>query len=906
MEFTSPFSRIEAILQNILGADNVLEDPLSRAEVILLAILNDTEITEELDYNELSELEALLYAIKESDEECTTIPETRSGKILLKILHGEKYEGETVSRVEELLKEWSHAAAWYTKTIGPSNPISVSDALAEPAVGLKVDLSPIQESSPWIDTVANTTPYLLRPTETTGNTADEKLVGGSVVWNQILRNGDFSDGTNNWVSEDARYTSLSAENNTLSVSVTQKPNQFYSIGMKQSIQYNVIANHKMLYSIDAKLPHASSLLIRGNVLGGSGQARIGKNLAENVWTKCQTIINANDTVQAYLYYAPVQSVIADYNVGDVIQYRNVMVTDLTQMFANNPAIADYAYSLEQAEAGSGIAWLKAQGFFNKIYYPYNPGEIMSMKAFSKKVVGFNLFDEILENGMYNTTTGEPENSISWVRSKNAFKVIPSTTYCVKTRADIIYVLWYDTNDNYLTYIKISNASATYKTTTSPNTAHFCRIYFWNSTSFKREICINLSDPNRNGQYEPYKEQTYTLGNDELRGLFKLDTTTNKLYTEGDVKTSDGVISRKYAEMTFDGSSDEEITLQSINDSGIANFNMITLPNYVGGVNKCITNRFDAQTTVIALTTTEGRFVNSNGIFFIRIKSSTVSTVEDFRTWLASNPITIIYELATPTTESSTPFTNPQDVYAGGTEEFVDSRDVPIPAGHETIYSNVQEIIGYDEVVITHGTDESDPNPTEYSISFQSMGTVYSGSLDVLRGVLTVDMAEVDLGTKIWTKATTIDDTFYISLSDMNDDITNLMCIKCSVYPTVERAYRYDKTISKGHYDAIKDRVYIQDSRYNNVDAATFKTAMSGVQLVYELATPLTYNLTQVEVEMLLNGNFLKSDGGVMTLTYKGTNPAILLMNKLRTNALMRKSKELQKGNLQPVLPKSKL
>lgn len=906
MEFTSPFSRIEAILQNILGADNVLEDPLSRAEVILLAILNDTEITEELDYNELSELEALLYAIKESDEECTTIPETRSGKILLKILHGEKYEGETVSRVEELLKEWSHAAAWYTKTIGPSNPISVSDALAEPAVGLKVDLSPIQESSPWIDTVANTTPYLLRPTETTGNTADEKLVGGSVVWNQILRNGDFSDGTNNWVSEDARYTSLSAENNTLSVSVTQKPNQFYSIGMKQSIQYNVIANHKMLYSIDAKLPHASSLLIRGNVLdgsGGSGQVRIGKNLAENVWTKCQTIINANDTVQAYLYYAPVQSVIADYNVGDVIQYRNVMVTDLTQMFANNPAIADYAYSLEQAEAGSGIAWLKAQGFFNKIYYPYNTGSIESTKTSAKKVVGFNVFDGEYEPGAINISTGENIVSNSNNRTKNYIRVLPNTIYCYSNKNVVagVRIIFYDENKNRVS--ARSNGNSVPQTFTTPENAHYLRFY-WVDIS---EACINLSDPNRNGEYEPYKEQTYTLGNDELRGLFKLDTTTNKLYTEGDVKTSDGVISRKYAEMTFDGSSDEEITLQSINDSGIANFNMITLPNYVGGVNKCITNRFDAQTTVIALTTTEGRFVNSNGIFFIRIKSSTVSTVEDFRTWLASNPITIIYELATPTTESSTPFTNPQDVYAGGTEEFVDSRDVPIPAGHETIYSNVQEIIGYDEVVITHGTDESDPNPTEYSISFQSMGTVYSGSLDVLNGVLTVDMAEVDLGTLQWVKASQQGKIiFYATLSNgAIKDNPNGMCNKYTI--STDSQYTNDKTIRLyGSATYNFSRVAVRDSSYADSDAATFKSEVSGVQLVYELATPLTYNLTQVEVEMLLNGNFLKSDGGVMTLTYKGTNPAILLMNKLRTNALMRKSKELQNGNLQPILPKSKL
>ena len=38
-EFGTPLSRNEAILQNILGADNELEEPQSRIEVLLLALL---------------------------------------------------------------------------------------------------------------------------------------------------------------------------------------------------------------------------------------------------------------------------------------------------------------------------------------------------------------------------------------------------------------------------------------------------------------------------------------------------------------------------------------------------------------------------------------------------------------------------------------------------------------------------------------------------------------------------------------------------------------------------------------------------------------------------------------------------------------------------------------------------
>lgn len=57
-----------------------------------------------------------------------------------------------------------------------------------------------------------------------------------------------------------------------------------------------------------------------------------------------------------------------------------MVTDLTQMFG--PTIADYVYSLEQATAGSGIAWLKSYGYFTEDYYAYSAPTLQSVEATS--------------------------------------------------------------------------------------------------------------------------------------------------------------------------------------------------------------------------------------------------------------------------------------------------------------------------------------------------------------------------------------------------------------------------------------------------------------------------------------------------------------------------------------------
>ena len=71
---------------------------------------------------------------------------------------------------------------------------------------------------------------------------------------------------------------------------------------------------------------------------------------------------------------------------------------------------------------------------------------------------------------------------------------------------------------------------------------------------------------------------------------------------------------------------------------------------------------------------------------------------------------LIYELATPTSESADPFTDPQE--ARITEEFIDDRAIPIPVGQDSIY----------------GTD------IEYQdIDFDT--TIYGGEIDAVNGVL---------------------------------------------------------------------------------------------------------------------------------------------------------------------------
>lgn len=162
----------------------------------------------------------------------------------------------------------------------------------------------------------------------------------------------------------------------------------------------------------------------------------------------------------------------------------------------------------------------------------------------------------------------------------------------------------------------------------------------------------------------------------------------------------------------------------------------------------------------------------------------------------------------------------------------------------------------------------EPFGTVYSISFPTeAGTVYGGTLDVTSGVLTVTNGYADMGTLTWTYESGANPSLNYFECGLNplvkNGTTNLICSK---YPigNVSYASGDDHAIMA---TASANHVRVRDTSYT--DAATFKTAMSGVQLVYELATPQTYQLNPREVTTLLKNNNLFADtGNVAELTYR--------------------------------------
>lgn len=107
-----------------------------------------------------------------------------------------------------------------------------------------------------------------------------------------------------------------------------------------------------------------------------------------------------------------------------------------------------------------------------------------------------------------------------------------------------------------------------------------------------------------------------------------------------------------------------------NEYGINNF-LISIPDLVPkSLPGFISTYATKQNSLIANTTSEGYFPQANKTCFFRIQASKAANVQDFRTFLANNPIDICYELATPEETTYDELNLTEQVAEGGTEEAI--------------------------------------------------------------------------------------------------------------------------------------------------------------------------------------------------------------------------------------------
>ena len=513
----------------------------------------------------------------------------------------------------------------------------------------------------------DTTPYNYRTAGGSLEIGDreklKKIVGGTVCWNQLAYTSqvDASKTKNGVTITDNRDGTYSVSTDANGATA----DTFLALGT-----FGAILNHKYYQCGCPSGGNNSTYYLYSNGLIGT-QREYGNGMIGNQQE------TRNVTPVIYIKQGAI--------ITTPIVFRPQLF-DLTQMFGST--IADYVYSLETATAGAGVAWLKAHfpRIFDAGYIPYNAGTLEHVSGLSAhKMVGFNQWDEEWEVGAYSTATGDKVGAPNRIRSKNSYLCLPSTVYYGYYGGTGAVNIWfYDKDHNYLGESLIANA--TNRVFTTPVNAYYFTLatYGANLSVYNNDICINISS-SRDGEYEPYEEHSYPLDSDvTLRGIPKLDA-NNQLYYDGDEYVSDGTVTRRYGivnlgAQTWSTSGGNFYADNVVSDRKLRPLSAIcakyefydtTAVTSASGLNQDKSFCFQYNEN--------GMSAQSHGRIIIR--DTAYNDAATFKS--AMSGVYLVYELATPTTESADPYTEIQNVSNWGTEEFVS--ECLVPVGHETEY-----------------------------------------------------------------------------------------------------------------------------------------------------------------------------------------------------------------------------
>ena len=429
--------------------------------------------------------------------------------------------------------------------------------------------------------------YRQSPAEEDGLAKITDIKGNTLVWNQILN-----------VNIASQFITL--ENGIISLSGT--PTGAIRL-MSNSISH--ISGHKYLFR---EVTLANPNNISFTIGAGSGSP----------WLSTAGVIGDHSAIYTSTY----STYLSLYDIAnktlDGIKFT-CQIFDLTQMFGsgNEPtSVSDFT------------------SLFPKPYYDYNQGTLLSFNGNGIKTVGFNQWDEEWETGAISGLNGNPYADSSRIRSKNYISVFPNMAYYIKAPRAFNYA-WYDGNKQ---YISGDNSASPNYVRTSPNGAQYLK-FSTTGTTYNNDICINISS-SRNGEYEPYTSSTLSL---PISTYF-----SNGMKSAGNVydELTESKAITRIGSITVNGS---EAWVKSASYQG--NYYVLGLLSNVKYPNPtAVSNRLSHvyNTTQLSANDLCFMFDGSANFLNVNIKNTSMTTLDQFKAWLQANPVTIYYELTTPT------------------------------------------------------------------------------------------------------------------------------------------------------------------------------------------------------------------------------------------------------------------
>ena len=237
--------------------------------------------------------------------------------------------------------------------------------------------------------------------------------------------------------------------------------------------------------------------------------------------------------------------VASFIITQVQLFRLYMTVSAGASFSNDtfyPQVIDLTQMFGAGNEPETVEELKA--LLPLPYYDYNPGELVNVAATGIKTVGFNQWDEEWENCYWDEgNQGTKNPNARSLGCKDYIPVLPGKDYYIASLSGgVFYMLFYDAGKKLISYMSPVQGF------TTPTNCRYITFYSYDSygTTYKNDICVNLSDPDRNGEYEPYKEDVVPLGLNSIKvkdSQGNITTITGGLKSAGSVY--DEIVGNKY-------------------------------------------------------------------------------------------------------------------------------------------------------------------------------------------------------------------------------------------------------------------------------------------------------------------------------------------------------------------------
>jgi len=484
----------------------------------------------------------------------------------------------------------------------------------------------------------------------------KRIKGNTLVFNQLLQNGNFAS-TNKWFTQEGATQSVS--NNVMTV--TSSADRGFTVNVFNSIP----TGHKCLVSGECKTasPNARAILVYCGSYSVSS-AQISLRTSSTNWERLTGIVTSagNEVFQFRLY--------ADSATN---QFRNVMLIDLTQMFG-----AGKEPTVEQFKA-----------LFPLPYYSYQ-STLLPFKGTSIKTVGKNQLQfsgTRTDYGVTFTDNGDGTITVNGTASGrdaeyriaiNANTLIEGNYYFQgapnqpNDQTSNVYIWDSSTSTRAKRWDKTTNVNTLYTDTQreqlyiDPTHSYTFCIRVMNGKTANNLVykpMVVFSDAD--STFEPYTSSitdlptlTYFPNGMKSAGNVYDELLPNKAITRVGAYTitSFQAKSGATANNLFSINAIVDLVKRPSADTVLANFS----------------SNFGEAVTMMQLWSNDkvGVAINNFGVIYVGFGlNGSVTTLEQANAYVQSNPITVYYELKTPTeTDINTEVFYP--VYQYGTEQIL--------------------------------------------------------------------------------------------------------------------------------------------------------------------------------------------------------------------------------------------